>query len=201
MTKKKVLLMTLALFAAIGSGSASAHWNYSDYSKGSYVPKSGDHAVTLYPSTNQLKTSIYFALDTNNVNSIVSYNNGNGGGDCSGSASYLTLDQTAVPDSWDLEISASVVSSNLPNPKYDLENDNYVAEYDESEVVALGTVSATNYYMATTWNDYRDGGAGDSGTIQGQFSMSKAGFSDYNNCIQSSAVQEYITYGDNLNSF
>lgn len=201
----RILLISLGLFSVISSVSVfgytygeSDSWSYSDYSHGSYVPKTGSHNSLFYDT--YFTTTVYFAFDNYNVSNILDYNNGgnNPGTNCDNKNAYLTLDQTAVPDNpLDLEISATSIRSDLPDPKYDLESD-FGVDNEESEVVALGAVSATNYYMRTTWNDYRDGGTDDSGKIQAQFAMSTKGLSDYNNCVQSDVVQSTINYGDNL---
>ncbi|MCW2276806.1 hypothetical protein [Heliophilum fasciatum] len=181
--KKKILipLVSLCTYLTMNVGSAFA-WSYSDYSHGSYVPKNGDISRTISSDKTYFITRVDFTLDSTNRTSILDYNNGgdNPGTSCDNKQAYLTLDQTAVPENTlDLEISASSVVSNLPNPKYDLEV-NYVGiDNDESEVVALGSVSAYSYYMRTAWNDYRDGGSLDGGKIQAQFAMSNLGVSDY----------------------
>jgi len=200
----KVVLAVTCLFLAFSS-TASA-WSYSNYNYGSYVPKSGSgmQSTFLTGSTYQLDTWVYFQFDSHNVANILDYNNGNDnpGTACDNKKAYVTIDQTAIPDSWDLEIDAYYVNTNLPNPKIDIEDNNFFGENDESEVTVLGTVEAdTLYYMETVWNDYRDGDSGDSGKIQAQFAMSTKGLSDYNNCVQSSVVQHTFTYGDNLGIF
>lgn len=177
-------------------------WNYYDYSHGSYTSKTGYSMRTNY--SNWFTTTVNFNLDSYNVTNILDYNNGgdNPGDKADGLDCYLTLDQSAIgqnPD--DLEISASSIVSNLPDPKYDLESDDADPDLEESEVVALGSVSATSYYMRTAWNDSRDGGSTDGGTIQAQFAMSHQTvpiIGDYNNVIQSDVIQAFINYGDNL---
>jgi hypothetical protein len=59
-------------------------------------------------------------------------------------------------------MSAYSVSSTLPNPKTDIENnDLFGNRNEESEVVALGSVSVGTYNMVTYWYDYRSGGPTD----------------------------------------
>lgn len=187
-------------------GSSAFAWSYSDYSRDSYVPKSGSGIPSMIYSggSYDLATWISFQFDSTNVTSILDYNNGgdNPGTACDNDNAYLTLDQTADPDSVDLEIDADSVTTNLPNPVINIEDNSFFGDDDESEVTALGTVnSTTTYYMETRWNDYRDGDSGDSGIVQAQFAMSTQGFSDYNNCTQSTAVQHTFVYGDNLGTF
>ncbi|MBT2282236.1 hypothetical protein J7E78_01545 [Paenibacillus polymyxa] len=205
---KKFNLKVLALGTVmLFSLSSSIHaWSYSNYNNGSYVPKSGQGFLSLVSSggNTRLNTSIYFTLDSTNVTNILDYNNGgdNPGNTCDNANAYLTIDQTAIPDSWDLEIDGDEVRTNLPNPKIDIEDNNFFGEDDETEVTVLGTVeSGKTYYMESLWNDYRDGGSGDSGKVNAQFAISKKGASDYNNCVQSSVVQHVHTYGDNLGGF
>lgn len=147
-----------------------------------------------------ITTQTTFSLDSTNVTSITDYNNGgdNPGTACDNKNGYLNLDMTAVPDnSFDLEVSAYSQSTTLPDPKFDLETDGGV-DNQESDVTALGQVSAQSYWAQTNWHDYRDGGSGDSGKFQAQFDISAKGWSDYNVCVGSTAVQAIQPYGDNL---
>lgn len=200
----KILVCALSLFLMFGSSAFA--WSYSDYSNGSYVPKSGSGIPSMISSGGNydLATWVSFQFDSTNVTNVLDYNDGgnNPGTACDNDNAYITLDQTADPDSSDLEIDADSVTTNLPNPVIDIEDNSFFGDDDESEVTALGTVnSSTTYYMQTRWNDYRDGGSGDSGIIQAQFAMSTHGFSDYNNCTQSTAIQHTFQYGDNLGTF
>lgn len=200
---KKIWLLTIMLPLSLPSISeaGTTSWSYSTYANGSYVPKSGTFTESI-TSNGQYTCKTSFQFDSYNVTQISDYNNGGdnpGTTSCDNARAYVTIDQTAVPDSWDLEIDADSITSNLPNPKYDLEDNNGFAEDDESEVVALDPLTANvTYYARTYWNDYRDGDSGDSGNIQTQFAMSKLGVSDYNNCTTSAAVQIINPYGDNL---
>ncbi|PKM76948.1 MAG: hypothetical protein CVU90_10260 [Firmicutes bacterium HGW-Firmicutes-15] len=193
--KKRFVLSTFLCVAFLFTMTTVASaWSYSDYSHGTYVPKQGD--LERAHASNWFTTEVTFGLDSTNVTNILDYNNGgdNPGTVADNKKCYLTLDQTAKPENvLDLEISAYSIASNLPDPKFDLEINYVGVDVDESEVVALGSVSAQSYYMSTVWNDYRDGGSNDGGRIQAQFAMSAKGFSDYNN-----VVQETTYYGDNL---
>ncbi|HOV28378.1 MAG TPA: hypothetical protein PK566_18745 [Pseudobacteroides sp.] len=94
-------------------------------------------------------------------------------------------------------MSAYSVSSTLPNPKTDIENDDFFgSRNEESEVVALGSVSVGTYNMVTYWDDYRSGGSTDNGTWQCQFGMSKSGMFDYNNVLISDVVQAIVYFGN-----
>ena len=204
---KRVLLYLIALLFMTSTAYAGTwNWSNSSYSMGTYVPVSGFFMEGIQSGgpTGAIYTStVYFTLDSYNVSSISNYNSGYGtGGTCYGNNAYLTLDITAVPDAWDLEIDAYVVYSNLPNPKYDIESDLFSdPDHEESETVALGSVSATTYYMVTYWADERDGDANDGGDIQAQFAMSKLGLSDYNNCVTANGVQIINPYGNNLGDY
>ncbi|MGG6432898.1 hypothetical protein ACPF7I_00970 [Anoxybacillus sp. D401a] len=199
------LAAILATFVLGGTTAAetigdSTSWSYSNYNNGSYVPRTGSlKSYFGYDGFYYIRTESKFTLDSYNVSQIKEYNNGgdNPGTSCDNSAAYFTVDMTAVPDnSLDLEISAYVSTTNLPDPKFDFETDGGV-DNQESEVVALGTVASQQYFFTTNWEDFRDGDSGDSGEIQLNFAMSKKGFVDYNNCINGGGYRA-ITYGDNL---
>lgn len=183
----------LSLIVPIAADAGTTGWSYSNYTYGSYVPLSGTFRESI--SHGWYYTQVDFSFTATNVNSILDYNNGgdNPGTACDGSAAYVTLDVTDVPISDpELEgLNALYTYSNLPNPKFDVEDDwGTGPENEESEVVALGTVQAgVGYYFDTTWEDLRTGQAGHSGNIQVQFAMSNSGFLDYNNCTTAGAVQ------------
>jgi hypothetical protein len=178
------------------SASAQTSWSYSDYSRGSYVPRSGNFIESAFSGGTATGYTYYsgveFTFDSTNRSSILDYNNGgnNPGTACDNVQAFVTIDQAAVPDN-DETLSARSISTNLPDPKTDLENDSWFNTLEEeAEVVALGTVAAsTFYFMDVYWDDYRTGYTSDRGQIQVQFAMSNQGFSDYNNCTQSSAIQ------------
>lgn len=195
------VISAIFLLATGLSFAGSTSWSYSDYSNGSYVPKTGSfddgNSTSSSSPKNVYWSRITFKLDASNVLSIKDYNDGGYSG-CTANA-YLTLDQAADPDSWDLEIDGYTVYSTLPNPKTDIEDNSFFGDNDETEVTALGTVkSGTTYYMTSYWGDERDGGTSDSGLIKGQFAMSQKGWFDYNNCMQAASVQIENSYGDNL---
>lgn len=200
----KVVVVGITLMLSLSSSIYA--WSYSNYNNGSYVPKSGQGFLSLSTSNGvtRLNTSVYFELDQTNVDNILDYNNGNDnpGTACDNKKAYLTIDQTAIPDSFDLEIDGDEVRTNLPDPKIDIEDNNFFGDDDETEVTVLGTVTSSKmYYMESFWNDYRDGGSGDGGKVNAQFAMSTKGFSDYNNCVQSSVVQHVHNYGKDYGGF
>jgi hypothetical protein len=201
MKKLLTLIVFFAIFAIPNlATSGEWGWSYSNYSHGSYVPPSG--TFSEYCSNGDYVSTVTFEFDSNNVSSIIQYNQGNATVYCVNKDAYLTVDMSAVPQGIDLEIDAYLIYSNLPNPKYDLESDwMFSPDCEESETVALGTVNASSYIMRTWWDDERDGDVNDGGNIQVQFGMSNKGVFDYNNCAQSSPGPEVInSYSDNYGS-
>ncbi|MEY3784086.1 MAG: hypothetical protein RLZZ230_408 [Candidatus Parcubacteria bacterium] len=205
---KKIFLCIVIAFCVnniVQAGTTS--WSYSNYDQGTYVPLKGSFAEGLMsggPSGTIYTTNVRFTFNTKNVASIIEYNKGIGAHpDCNGELSYLTVDMSAVPDAYDLELDAYLVKSNLPNPKFDIETDPPSDfDHEESETVVLGTVSSgKSYYMTTYWADERDGGTGDGGLLQVQFGMSQKGFSDYNTCINSKDPQIVNRYGRSLGTY
>ena len=178
----------------------STSWDYgNDYSHGKYVPLRGTFSDRVGWESGYddiMTTEVNFSLDSTNVSAILAYNRGEGEHpNTKGVNCYLTLDVTSVRDNTLDPFSAYIIYTNLPDPKRDIENDDFFGDRnEESEVVALGTVEATDYYMRTCWDDFRNSDK-DTGEFRAQFAMSKKGFSDYNNIIQSNVVQGIIRYG------
>lgn len=202
MALSAVLVGTIGTSSVFAGPGTTVYWNYSNYDNGSYVPKSG-RMESYFGSDRYFSTTVFFQFDTTNVNSILDYNNGgdNPGASCDNVNAYVGLDVTSVADSQIEAVNAYSISTNLPDPKTDLENDNPEVDTfnEESEVVALGRVEAgVNYSMATYWNDYRNGDSGDSSTIQAQFNMSNKPWwsADYNNCYTAGSVQASLRLGD-----
>lgn len=193
-------LFTTYTFAASYPGPTKT-WSYSNYNHGSYVPKTGSMKSTFYDDSSgtRFTTVVNCTLDSTNVSNILDYNNGgdNPGTVADNKKCYLTLDISSISDSTDDKVEATSMASALPDPKYDLEDDNFDGDNEESEVVALGTVKAQSYNTTTYWNDFRTGYSGDSGTINAQFAMSAKGVSDYNTVVQSDVVQASFAFGDN----
>lgn len=195
MKKFSIFLILLVVFSltSISSLAATKTWNYSDYSNGTYVPKSGNMTSTYENGTAYTKTT--FSLDNSNVTAIKQYNNGTNSS-YQGINGFLTIDISSIRTGNEDKMDAYAIVSNLPNPKYDLENDDILgSRNEESEAVALGTVSAKSYYVKTSWDDLRSGNDTDKGRWECQFSMSKKGASDYNTFTQSHDVQATIYYG------
>ncbi len=197
---RKLALVCLLLLA-LPSGVAVAGtngWSYGNYNNGSYVPRSGSFYEHIL-SGDLYRTWVEFSFDSHNVTNILDYNNGGdnpGDTDCENKNAYVTVDVTAKV-TWDM-LHAFVIYSNLPDFKPDVENDVGTWRNEESDVVALGAVaSGVTYYMRTYWDDDRTCGAGESGNIEVQFSMSNTPWwtSDYNNCVTAGAVQVINSFG------
>lgn len=197
MKRKKVICalfaMTVLTLTTITVSAATKSWSYSNYSHGGYVPKSGSMTSSYKSGTAYTKTT--FLLDSTNVTKIEEYNNGTNSS-YQGTKGYLTVDISSIRTGNEDKMDAYAIVSNLPDPKYDLENDDtFGTRNEESEAVALGTVKAQEYYVKTSWDDLREGNDDDRGSWQCQFSMSKKGISDYNTFVQSDVIQATISYG------
>lgn len=184
-------------------------WNYSDpetrAQAGSYTPPTGFFTAKFFDGkyVNWVKTYCGFTLSPDNVESISSYNRGerkNYNNDYA--EAFLAVDITSISDSDEDQMSAYSIISNLPNPKYDLEDDGSDYRYEESEVVALGQVEAKYYDVRTYWQDFRNGGY-DTGRWEVQFNVSAEGYMpivpdvhwDYNNFMTSGLIQAILHYG------
>lgn len=204
-----VMLITSAItvFAITDTIGTKVSWNYSTYEHGSYVPKVGWAQPTFYNADsngqNCVKTYCEFTLDDNNVSNILQYNAGTHPADSKNL--FFTLDITSVRNGSTDKMDAYAISTSLPNPKTDLENDDLLGDRnEESEVVALGTVEATTYNMSVMWYDYREGETNDNGQWQAQFNMSGQYIGkgniwirtngDYNNVWTSDVIQATMAY-------
>lgn len=198
MTNSRIFTLILAILLLVPAllVAGTWGWGYSDYSNGSYVPKSGTFSESF--SSGYLAARIDFGFDSHNASSIDDYIAGDSPStNCDGSTAYVSIDHTADPDSWDLEIDAVGISTNLPNPKKDLDG-GFWAEAHEAEVTAQTSVATnSSYYMKSYWDDFRDGDADDSGDMHVQFGMAKWGLSEYNDCINANGPQVINSYGDN----
>ena len=207
-----VMLITSAItvFAITDTIGTKVSWNYSTYEHGSYVPKVGWAQPTFYNADsngqNCVKTYCEFTLDDNNVSNILQYNAGTHPADSKNL--FFTLDITSVRNGSTDKMDAYAISTSLPNPKTDLENDDLLGDRnEESEVVALGTVEETTYNMSVMWYDYREGETNDNGQWQAQFNMSGQYIGkgniwirtngDYNNVWTSDVIQATMAYGKN----
>lgn len=172
-------------------------WSYSDYSHGGYVPQKGNMLVKGHNELGgDLATIVNFSLDSNNVASILDYNNSgqNPYPDANNKNCYLGVDITHKrPSDLDEDRLSAVymITTNVPNPKFDIENDDVLgSRNEESEVTILGSVQANvSYYITTIWEDFRTPSSSPNGNIQCQFMINAKGISDYNNVVQSDVVQ------------
>lgn len=199
-------LSTVNAFAA----TKSDDWNYSSYSHGYYVPLSGSMTVKTYTESSGkalIETHVTMNFSSTNASRIALYNEGSKDSKvhekCRGVKTYLTCDVSSVRKSGFKDfVNAKSVTSNLPNPKYDIENDNPATATDvtgdyyneESETVALGKITNKSYYMNTIWDDWRNSTSGAAGKFQCQYGMSKKGLIDYNTVITSDVIQSLVSY-------
>ncbi|MBU0940701.1 MAG: hypothetical protein KKD36_04630 [Bacteroidetes bacterium] len=200
------VLISQSVLASYTSYSQT-NWSVTDRTTwGSYHPLSGYLAFGQYTTNDashpgKLRTNTYFTLDQTNVNSIIAYNNGTKScGNAGVVQAYLTVDNTATGDSWNLEIDASSVTSSLPSPKVDIDAwSNGGWDGSEAEATALGTVkTGTAYNTFVYWNDNRDGDANDSGEIALNINMSNKGVTEYNTCTNPDDIRT-ISYGNYKN--
>lgn len=195
--KKICIIATLAFAVPVLLWAGTWSWSYPNYDHGSYVPKSGTFQESISLGYYTARTD--FTFDSHNVDNIEDYNDGgdNPGTACDNVSAYVSLDHTADPASWDLEINATSVGTNLPNGKIDFDGGVW-AEAHEAEVTAEGAVQATSYYMRSYWDDFRDGDNGDGGDMHAQFGMAKQGTFEYNDCINADGPQIINPYGNDL---
>lgn len=202
-----VILITLLLGVCdmVYAAEKTDKWEYTDYSVGYYVPRTGNMKVTTSVTDSgvyKVTTKVTMKFNATNVSRIKLYNSGSEDKKvhekCRGKKTYLTCDVTSDTGSSVISdnMHATSVTSNLPNPKYDLENDNgnWDDYKEESETVALGTIEAQSYTMTTKWNDKRGKNGAYGGKFLCQYSMSKKGLSDYNTVIVADGIQATVSY-------
>lgn len=214
--RKRIILTALVCFILncmmlgnVFAATSTDSWSYSNLNHGAYVPKSGTMTVKTYTNDSgkkRISTVVSMTFSSTNAARIKLYNSGSTStsvhADCRGKKTYLTCDVSSKKSSTFECVHATSVTSNLPNPKYDLENDNPMsgsgtvgdAYNEESETVALGVISAKKYSMTTYWNDQRSRLTSGSGRFLCQFGMSKKGLSDYNTVITSDVIQASVSY-------
>ena len=93
----------------------------------------------------------------------------------------------------------SIVTS-LPNPKTDIENDDFFIDNrnEEAEVVALGTIEANRSYLTSVyWHDYRSGNSTDCGkwSVNAELADQFVPGGDYNTVSWTPLTQ--LAYGCN----
>lgn len=153
-------------------------------SKKNFAPNSGGLYAAFYPT--YIITEIPCTYTTTEVSYITNWNKyGYTDGVNTYVHAYAGIDIKNVPDKAKAEqLNARRITSTLPNPKFDLENDlfsdsnNY---QEEAEVVALGTIQAGVRYNTTVeWDDYRDGTLVELGHWNVNAELSAKGVQDYN---------------------
>ena len=81
MRLKKVVIhlaaVTVFCLSSLCVFAGNSSWSYRNYSNGSYVPKSGNMNSSYSSVYPEAYTNVTFSLDSNNVQSIIEYNNGN----------------------------------------------------------------------------------------------------------------------------
>jgi hypothetical protein len=204
-----VLLFCLAINASASTTTGTAAtWGNGNSTTHPWKPYSGSITPTFYDITGQdyVKTYLSFTLSSVNVTAIKAFNNGTSTHKASwkGKVAYFGMDITNVPSNEDYGydmMDAYSISTDLPNPVIDIENDDWFgSRNEEAEVVALGTVTNTSYYMSVLWDDYRTGANDDNGKWVINSQMSELGVSDYNVLQPSSDGSAWCqekTYGKN----
>lgn len=172
-----------------------------------FSPSSGTLTVEYGTNgvANRIHTTLEFSYSTTHANMIAEYNE-NGyyiveGGETILMAqhAYAGVDIKAARCSGNIDnIEADhVMFTDLPNPKTDLENNDFVLDMidDEAEVVALGTIEANkDYTFRVRWIDHRSGGNDTDGRWVVNAELSKPVLSEYNTIEYDDIV--YIEYGN-----
>lgn len=181
-----VITAIILSISALGI-SKDVSWNKSG---DNFVPNTGNLALAL-PSDGSVsngytRTYLAFTYTSGDATSIFadSYSNRHAGMDI----------KNVKRGSKDM-MGAYSITTSLPNPKTDLEDNNSDGRDDEAEAVALGKIEAGLYSMNVTWIDYRTGASTDNGQFNVNAESSKKGVIDYNVVDWEGCVQ--MTYGKN----
>ncbi|GHV33116.1 hypothetical protein FACS18949_06210 [Clostridia bacterium] len=159
-----------ALAVTTSSTTAQKSWSSTTFTPGKpFTPPSGYTQATFYNTngsgTNYIATRVYFTLSAANVSAIAQFKAGTHPLR-NGMNLYFGSEMVGVPDSGSERLDATAISSSLPDPHFDLEDDFiWDGKHEESEVVALGTVTAKQYYQSTQWDDLRNGSHGGKWTV------------------------------------
>lgn len=148
-----------------------------------FWPKTGTLTATYY--SEYANTKIIFTYGSKTANGLGAYRDVD---------LYPGIEIRDYSDGAFDNFSAYSITTNLPDPQKDMENDDLFGDRnEEAEVTALGAVSADKeYYMNVNWTDYRDGSTG--GSWGAKAELSSKGLLDYN-------VEDYkylhtdVTYG------
>lgn len=175
------LICSLLISVASATNFTKSESGYGE--KGLYTafwPKSGSLTATYSATNNTATTTLSFTYGEK----AIKYFNDVYWPD----SMYPGVEIRDYPNSGNGNFSApntSVITTNLPNPKLDVENDQFLNSYnEEAEVTALGKtlVADHEYTMSVVWTDYRDGSS--AGVWGAKAELSKKGIIDYN-------VQDY----------
>lgn len=182
------LVVAAACAVAMPVSAGTTSWDNTNGSMGTYVPATGTFTESV--TSGHYKSRVNFTLSTGNVSAINGYIQGTGSG-CSGSAAYLTLTtEDVITITTYQALNASSVLTTLPNPKPSLQNLSGNFRKETARLTAASSLSATSYYVETTWIDDRGQfKAGDQGSIYATFGMAKLSGSDYVNCVTSNTPQ------------
>ncbi|GHV36688.1 hypothetical protein FACS18949_16360 [Clostridia bacterium] len=182
--KKAFLILVVALMICATSISALAvttitttsakNWTSSTFPTTGgkdFRPPSGYTQATFYNKNgsgqNEITSRVSFTLTSANVTAIAQHKAGTHSSH-NGMNLFFGSEMVSVPTSGNDLLSATSIASSLPDPHFDIEDDDGIfgnGRYEESEVVALGTVTASTYYQSTQWDDFRNGSAGGRWTV------------------------------------
>ncbi|EGW37206.1 hypothetical protein [Desulfosporosinus sp. OT] len=184
MKKKKLLplclgtLMFLAAFQSTAFAATQYDRAYSSWTSenASYGPDDGNYEVTSWDD-NRCKTTTNVIYDSTDITSIRSYYNND---DC-----YPGLDITDVNNNFN----STVISSNIPDPHFDWDNDFPWTNGDEEAEVTcespLSLSSGTQYYFYSWFEEEYS-----SGTATFQLNTSQSYWDSYNDEYQTTAYSQ-----------
>ena len=159
-----------------------------------FGPNTGRFSAAFYDES--ATTYLYFEYSDSDAEAIADYNKN---GSATYGEAYAGVGVTNVPSTslGDDMMSAYSVTTSLPDPKSEVENDDpFGSRNEESEAVALGEIEGgVEYEMIVSWRDYRSGDPDDKGEWRANAELSGQRFGgDYN-------VEDYdslasLEYGD-----
>lgn len=193
-------VLMISFITAVPADANTRWWYWDNDSHGSYVPRRG-YFYEWIPYSGMYSTQINFYWSQRNADAIWRYSKGYGAGGCRYLYAYPTLDMTSTPwyPWYPDSLSAYYIVSSVPNPVYDIDDDDGDRRYEESEVTAHSSrvTPWRYYYMYVQWRDYRDCQFYSAGRLQARFAESHrwCPWCEFNTCIQSDRDQIYNTYG------
>ncbi len=167
-----VAMFTALLFSLSIVASASDRYSHVQISQDGtcdFGPDSGSVTVEFSQDSN-VAMRIEFYYSVSDAEAIAGY--------MARDLGYAGLDVKNVPSDYNFGVDLMVpysVSTTLPNPKYDLENNDILGSRDdEAEIVALGEIiGGVMYEMTVFWTDYRTGASSDYGEWRINAELSK----------------------------